>query len=97
MNSRKRKNSPISIPQDLLANKRAKLLSSLWASPAEDNSGSVTKHPSCPGPSCSERTAAGEKPERYPADWQNRQAAGEKSDFSPVCVEFTFTVADCRK
>ena len=92
MSSRKRKNSPIPIPETSVSNKRAKLLSSLWNSQEEASTEIVKNNESRVGPSRSKRTSRGEKPKQYIVDWQNRQATGEKSNSSLVGVNFTFTV-----
>jgi len=78
MSSRKRKNSPISISEDNPRNKRAKLLSSLWISQAEDRIETTRKFPRRKGTSCSTGASTREEPKQYIVDWQNRHVTGEK-------------------
>jgi len=78
MSSRKRKNSPIPISEDNPRNKRAKLLSSLWISQAEDRIETTRKLPRRKGTSCSTGASTREEPKQYIVDWQNRHVTGEK-------------------
>ena len=72
MSSRKRKNSPIPIAENSISNKRAKLLSNLWA-PQEDTGGTTRSIGRSKSTSCNSRGVIQGKPKQHLVNWQAPQ------------------------